>query len=829
MVEDPSIGSMPAPTFAVDVQPGMAVVSNDLVTVEVTFSPLSYSIMNPRSGERVLDGCAFEFITDPDDKDTETRNPTIGMHEFTFRHHETRGSLLPDDPGGASAWFFLEAPRRGCATWLAFGLVEGSAAVLVQATLVNQLARPLRVSRLVPLCPAAGGGFTTAFDGRFDDLQVYCNGYQSWSLARAFSTREKPFHPAVMIGQYPHGYRYLRLGEWLRRPRGEAWSSSVAVITDPASKVSMTIGFLSALAQHGEIVTRASRKNRVVSRIEARSWSDGKRVRPGGELASELLYIQHENRYPRCLDEYAMLTAKCMQPVFWDKVPFGYCTWYYYYHRIDEAETLKNLHLVTDPGKNPHFTVDYFQLDDGYQPTRGQCGDWTRVNQEKFPSGLKHLVQEIKKKGLVPGLWIAPFNAMPGSDLAIAHPDWILKNRKGKPITATFISGKFQHALDPTHPGVKQHLKELFRYLIHEIGFTYIKIDFVFTSITQDAVFHDGDASRVEAYRDALGIMREAAGEKVFILGCGAPVLESVGLVNGMRVSADTAPKWSIFDKILMKVNQITIGMKYALLNTITRSWMHKQWWINDPDCLLLRTDRSKLTEHEIRTELAVIGLSGGQVAISEDLTRLEGDRMALVSLVQPVYEEPARSPDMFERRFPGLYMLAGSSPVHGTWKAVTAINWKDRRAGLAVALQAIGCDPSATYHVVDFWEERYIGTFAGDETLHFPKVPKHGCKLLRVTRDDDGAVLLGSTFHVVQGAVEVDRFSLDHDAKVLRVLIAKHGSHRGSLWVKLPHRCLIAEQQGEGFQVKDVSETVYRIDMHVDGTRDLAIKVDLA
>ena len=44
----------------------------------------------------------------------------------------------------------------------------------------------------------------------------------------------------------------------------------------------------------------------------------------------------------------------------------------------------------------------------------------------------------------------------------------------------------------------------------------------------------------MEAYRRGLRLIRDAIGPEAYLLGCGAPILPSVGLVDAMRVSPDT-------------------------------------------------------------------------------------------------------------------------------------------------------------------------------------------------------------------------------------------------------------------------------------------------
>jgi len=91
--------------------------------------------------------------------------------------------------------------------------------------------------------------------------------------------------------------------------------------------------------------------------------------------------------------------------------------------------------------------------------------------------------------------------------------------------------------LDLTHPGVREHLAEELARL-RGLGIGYLKLDFLYGGAIPGRR-HD-DVSEVEAYRRGLALVRDAVGPDVYLLGCGAPILPSVGLVDAMRVSPDT-------------------------------------------------------------------------------------------------------------------------------------------------------------------------------------------------------------------------------------------------------------------------------------------------
>lgn len=74
--------------------------------------------------------------------------------------------------------------------------------------------------------------------------------------------------------------------------------------------------------------------------------------------------------------------------------------------------------------------------------------------------------------------------------------------------------------------------------------------------------------------------MRRALGEETYLLGCGAPILPSVGLLDAMRVSADV---WNPDDD---EPGRTELRGEKAVR---ARAWQHGRFWVNDPDCLIAR------------------------------------------------------------------------------------------------------------------------------------------------------------------------------------------------------------------------------------------------
>ena len=253
--------------------------------------------------------------------------------------------------------------------------------------------------------------------------------------------------------------------------------------------------------------------------------------------------------------------------------PSLWSSWYQYFTDVTEADMDQNLAAIVER----ELPVDVVQLDDGYQV---EIGDWLDLS-DRFTS-LPGMVERIRERGLRAGIWVAPFLVGSRSRVAAAHPDWLVRDREGTPLKALHNWGQDTHPLDVTHPAVQEHLAKVFGWFT-TIGIDLFKIDFVYAAALAGQR-HEADMTAEQAYRDGLDHIRAAIGPDAYLLGCGAPLLPSVGKVDGMRVSADTAPRWAP-----EQGDMSLAGGASAELSVIARSYQHGRFWVNDPDCMLLR------------------------------------------------------------------------------------------------------------------------------------------------------------------------------------------------------------------------------------------------
>ncbi len=119
--------------------------------------------------------------------------------------------------------------------------------------------------------------------------------------------------------------------------------------------------------------------------------------------------------------------------------------------------------------------VERYVLDDGWFRHRRDdsagLGDWY-VDETVWPDGLHPLADAVTALGMEFGLWVEPEMVNPDSDLARAHPEWILRTPARLP-----RASRHQQVLDLGRPGAYAYLFERLDALLTEYPIAYLKWD----------------------------------------------------------------------------------------------------------------------------------------------------------------------------------------------------------------------------------------------------------------------------------------------------------------------------------------------------------------
>lgn len=347
-------------------------------------------------------------------------------------------------------------------------------------------------------------------------------------------------------------------------------------------------------------------------------------VKPGEDIVSERLMFEAGPDYNNQLLAYGDAVRRLHHARVSNETPIGWWSWTVYYGAINEGEVLANGDWQAEHLKSLGYR--YFQIDEGYQYARGE---YTTPNATQFPDGLRFVGHRLTGEGLTFGVWTAPFEVTSRAWIYEHHKDWLVHNAKGDPIPIGEVwhqKTDVLYALDTTHPGAQQYMRDTYKTLVREWGVRFIKLDFMDTTAIEGSYYRP-NTTALEAQRIGLQVIRDAVGEEVILDKDGSPMLNPVGLVDAGRISADTGHSFE--------------RTKNAASGIAARFYMQRNFFVNDPDAfnvtathLMERAnERSSISLGAAEASIALSAVSGGMYEIGDDMLVLgsEKDRLALV------------------------------------------------------------------------------------------------------------------------------------------------------------------------------------------------------
>ena len=225
-------------------------------------------------------------------------------------------------------------------------------------------------------------------------------------------------------------------------------------------------------------------------------------LNPGEEMSSERLMFEAGPDYLGQLRAYGSAIRRLHHARVSSEIPMGWWSWTAYYGAINEGETLTTADWLSQHLKSLGYK--YLQIDNGYQYARGE---YATTNATQFPDGMRVVAHRILRDGLTVGLWTAPFEVSSRAWVYEHHKDWLVHNAKGQPIPLEDLWKQgfdTLYALDTTHPGAQEYLRQTYQTLVREWGVRFIKLDFMDTTTIEGYYYRPSDhCARSPAYRFA--------------------------------------------------------------------------------------------------------------------------------------------------------------------------------------------------------------------------------------------------------------------------------------------------------------------------------------
>ena len=375
----------------------------------------------------------------------------------------------------------------------------------------------------------------------------------------------------------------------------------------------------------------------------------------------------------------------------------------------------------------PYAEEMVFQLDDNYP-----IDD---------PQYMRDISDYIRSRGLIPGIWLAPFGVAPYEESEM-HPDWFIHKKDGSTIitfsglsyddikhyNSAVLNVNSKEAVDIWFAGFISQLSETWNY-------DYFKMDGIpaILNVYQQSV----DGGGVEGVRRGLQIIRSVVGPDKYINTCWGLPLEGIDIVNGSRVGGDTEQEGQV-------VSSVAVAQNY--LNNIA--------WYSDPDGaanMYASTAARARLNFQGRTLL-------GQPYVTDDNWTKVPDRVLRVwQKTLPTIESfpsnlyPISDPEGYDH-----FDLKISRPW-GDWDIVGLNNYENKARRVSLDLGRLPLSAEKVY-LYDFWNQKYLGTFSKDDTVlrNMEALDAHCFSVVPVRTDRP--VLLSTSRHITQGGIDIDK-----------------------------------------------------------------------
>jgi hypothetical protein len=584
----------------------------------------------------------------------------------------------------------------------------------------------------------------------------------SGAASNGVLNRVLPAQFSVDLGKPSSSLRTLGTAG-LTEPGKNPGSYLFLTVADPETRRGLVAGWLTQDRGSGVLFS-----TNVSGAIQLRAQIEYGRlpVEPGTSIPLETLAIGCFADARLGLESYAEALVRQYHVQLRPQIA-GYCTWYSQPHGgAGDQTSIVQLAEVAARELKP-FGFSFVQIDDKWQDGKERNGPARRFYRVKpdgpFKDGLQPVAERLHQLGLSTGLWFLPFASDYQDPEFKERQHWFVKRLDGTPYETPWGNT----SLDLTHPEVKAYLGNLVK-TIRSWGVNYFKMDGLWTgsateqiyvndgyrddSIGNNAPFFDPKKTNIEAMRDGLKLLRQAAGPDIFFSGCNLSqnmrsLAGSIGLVDSMRIGPDNGQGWRDYRE------EISRNESGSIITGPVRGtrlyFLHGRLWWNDPDPCYVRPS---VPSNHARLITSWVALSGQFNLNSDWIPGLPPERLEILKRTLPHHGAVARPVDYFDSIMPGTWLVTDTRQAVRR-DVLGLFNWESQDRILSHEMSWAGLNSRTHYHGFDFWADTPVPEVCGRFSF---SVPAQSCRVVALRAVEGHPILVSTSRHVTQGMVDV-------------------------------------------------------------------------
>ncbi len=538
----------------------------------------------------------------------------------------------------------------------------------------------------------------------------------------------------------------------------------------------------------------------------------------------------------------------------------GWSSWWAFMRNCSQADC-DALLAVWQEKRLADYGYRFIQLDDCFQDELGQGQGrplypgafagypsrgpetWLNWRKDLYPAGQAGFVAACRQAGFEPAIWIG--SQFTDNELISRHPDWFIRDAKGKPFMAPWASA----GVDATNPQALDGLVRPTFSGVRKAGFSYVKIDllrhYLYDNLHHNAAYCQARGITPDGmFRKFLASARQELGPETFILSCWGVLPESVGIADACRIGGDG------YGPVTMQ--------QYNSWNGIV--------WRNDPDHCDVYPKFKPAETGNVATTTAVTAAPADTIirpalasiagcmlmlsdkpAVYRDDANLTGLRRAapvLFSVPGQLYDfDESKSRQLLTQPRTAITSGGNPTPIDADqfgpvcpwwlnefdrpfehWNVLHHLNWSATGADQAVVKFAdLGLDPATTYLVYEFWSQKFLGSFQG--SVELPAIKPQGLDSFAIREQLDHPQLISTNRHLSQGGVDLSNVEWQENQLLGRSKVV--ANDRYELVVHLPAgwQATAARIDGKPAEIKTEGE-VTRVAFLPPSTGEFAWKI---